>query len=349
MLPTPPPRHLPRLPPLGRSISFSVSNVVIGRPLVSVRDTAAADRALYPAECRERRLTYKAEMRCTVHVHVEGESTPWSIERTLGQIPIMIKSNRCHLRGLPPDELVRRHEEMQEMGGYFIVNGNEKIIRQLIIPRRNHITALNRPSFTKRGANYTGYGTMIRCVRPDQSSQSLTVHYLRDGRFVLGFSYRKTQYLVPVILILRALVDCGDRRVYDAVVHGDVGNSFVTERAKTMLKEFQGRQLYSRKACLAYLGNMFKVVLRVPESWDDERVGAEALSRIVMVHLDESDFEGKFDTLIVMVRKLLSLVSGECAADNADSAMHQELLVPGHLYTILLKEQLQECVDVHPV
>ena len=93
---------------------------------------------------------------------------------------------------------------------------------------------------------------------------------------------------------------------------------------------------------------MFKVVLRVPESWDDDRVGAEALSRIFMVHLDESDFQGKFDTLIVMVRKLLSLVSGECAVDNADSAMHQELLVPGHLYTILVKEQLQECVCSHP-
>jgi DNA-directed RNA polymerase I subunit RPA2 len=148
--------------------------------------------------------------------------------------------------------------------------------------------------------------------------------------------------LVPVIIMLRALVEVDDRRVYDAVVHGDHGNSFVTERAKTMLKELQGRQLYSRTACLAYLGNLFRVVFRLPETLGDGPAGEAVLARLIMVHLDDGDRQGKFDTIIVMVRKLLGLVSGDCAADNADSAMHQELLVPGHIYAIYLKEQLQE-------
>ena len=29
---------------------------------------------------------------------------------------------------------------VQEMGGYFIVNGNERLIRMLIIPRRNYVS-----------------------------------------------------------------------------------------------------------------------------------------------------------------------------------------------------------------
>ena len=41
------------------------------------------------------------------------------------------------------------------MGGYFVVNGNEKIIRQLILPRRHQVMALERPSFTNRGQGYT--------------------------------------------------------------------------------------------------------------------------------------------------------------------------------------------------
>ena len=32
----------------------------------------------------------------------------------------------------------------QELGGYFIVNGNERMIRMLIMPRRNHVLALQR-------------------------------------------------------------------------------------------------------------------------------------------------------------------------------------------------------------
>lgn len=70
---------------------------------------------------------------------VEGNPAPWIVSRTSGNVPIMVKSEKCHLRRMAPAELVRHHEEAQEMGGYFIINGNERIIRQLIMPRRNHV------------------------------------------------------------------------------------------------------------------------------------------------------------------------------------------------------------------
>ena len=39
-----------------------------------------------------------------------------------------------------PKALVRHKEEAQEFGGYFIVNGNERIVRMLIMPRRNYVS-----------------------------------------------------------------------------------------------------------------------------------------------------------------------------------------------------------------
>jgi DNA-directed RNA polymerase I subunit RPA2 len=42
-----------------------------------------------------------------------------------------VGSNRCRLAGKSPSELVEMKEEASEVGGYFIVNGNEKIIRLL--------------------------------------------------------------------------------------------------------------------------------------------------------------------------------------------------------------------------
>lgn len=45
--------------------------------------------------------------------------------------------------GLTPKELVERHEEAEEWGGYFIINGLEKIIRMLIMPRRNYVNAIS--------------------------------------------------------------------------------------------------------------------------------------------------------------------------------------------------------------
>lgn len=43
-----------------------------------------------------------------------------------------------------------------------------------------------------------------------------------------------------------------------------------------------------------------------------------------------------------MIRKLYSLVGGECCADNPDSPQHQEILMPGFLYGMILKEKLDE-------
>ena len=44
------------------------------------------------------------------------------------------------------------------MGGYFIINGIEKVLRMLIMPRRNHPIVLCRPKWKGRGQGYTPYG-----------------------------------------------------------------------------------------------------------------------------------------------------------------------------------------------
>lgn len=43
-----------------------------------------------------------------------------------------------------------------------------------------------------------------------------------------------------------------------------------------------------------------------------------------------------------MIQKLYALVAGECCADNPDSPQHQEVLMPGNLLAIILKERLEE-------
>ncbi len=61
-------------------------------------------------------------------------------------------------------QLVQAKEESVEMGGYFICNGIERIIRMLIQQRRHYIMALRRSAYHKRGNNYTDAATLIRCA-----------------------------------------------------------------------------------------------------------------------------------------------------------------------------------------
>ena len=45
-----------------------------------------------------------------------------------------------------------------------------------------------------------------------------------------------------------------------------------------------------------------------------------------------------------MLRELFALVSGECCPDNPDSPQHQEILLPGYLYGMIVKERLEEAL-----
>lgn len=45
-----------------------------------------------------------------------------------------------------------------------------------------------------------------------------------------------------------------------------------------------------------------------------------------------------------MLRKLFSVVSGSCCADNPDSPQHQEVLLPGTLYGMIIKERMEEAL-----
>ena len=66
-------------------------------------------------------------MHCTQHAAPRPPAPPAA--RSLGYMPIMVRSQRCWLHGLSRQELVAAREEANEMGGYFVCNGIERIIR----------------------------------------------------------------------------------------------------------------------------------------------------------------------------------------------------------------------------
>lgn len=195
---------------------------------------------------------------------------------------------------------MRRHEEPEEFGGYFIINGNERLIRYLILPRRNHVIALNRPSFQSRGPSYTPYAIQMRCVRPDQTSVTNTLHYQTNGNAMLRFSWRKQEYVVPIMLLLKALVGASDRDVFEGVVMQDYENTFLIDRVELLLRSYKIYSLHSGDQCLDYLGDKFRVVLGLPEDWTNLEVGTWLVRKLILVHLEAP--RDKFRMLLCAVR-----------------------------------------------
>ncbi|SCU80684.1 LAMI_0B03378g1_1 [Lachancea mirantina] len=328
---------------LGNKLALKVEQVTISKPMSNDGVSSAVERKVFPAESRQRLASYRGKLLLKLKWSVNDGEESFSEVRDCGGLPVMLQSNRCHLNKLSPHELVERKEESDELGGYFIVNGIEKLIRMLIVQRRNHPMAIIRPSFANRGASYSHFGIQIRSVRPDQTSQSNVLHYLNDGEVTFRFSWRKNEYLVPVVMILKALSDASDREIFDGIVGSDTSNSFLTDRLELLLRGFKKRypQLQNRRQVLQYLGDKFRIVFQAAPDMTDYEVGEEVLNRIVLVHLgDEQD--DKFRMLLFMVRKLYSLVAGECSPDNPDATQHQEVLLGGFLYGMIIKEKIEE-------
>lgn len=89
-------------------------------------------------------------------------------------------------------------EEASEMGGYFIVNGLERDIRPIIMPKRNHPMSTVRSSFSEKREGYTDKAVVIRWVRADQTSLTVKLHYLCNGSARLGFWIQGREYMLPV-------------------------------------------------------------------------------------------------------------------------------------------------------
>ncbi|KAJ1652375.1 hypothetical protein IWQ61_007273 [Dispira simplex] len=323
---------------LGNRIQFWIDSVELMKPMANQGGDQSSIQPIYPSESRDCSTSYQGKLQAKVCWRV-NHGPVLSEVRSMGYLPVMVKSNRCNTEFLSPKEHIRHREESEDFGGYFVINGNEKIVRLLIAQRRNYIMGINRPTFSDRGPAYTTYGTSMRCVRPDQTSSTMTLHYLNNGVLTLRFYIDKREYLVPFMLILRSLVDTSDRDVFLALVRGDVENTFLTERIELLLRSFSPLGLFTQQQCLEYLGIRFHSALSLPEEYTPAQIGREVLRQFIAVHL--TDNKAKFNVLVTMAQKLYTLVAGECSPDNADSAQNQELLLPGQLYTGLLKESLE--------
>ena len=326
----------------GNRIQIRVSNVQLAKPTVPSRAKDARERRTFPSECRERVVSYKGRMTCRINWSVNGAPEQSEI-RDLGQLPIMVKSNRCNIRGLSSLQLVQRHEEPNEMGGYFIINGNEKLIRYLIMTKANHPMSFVRSSYRNRGAAYSDMAVTIRCLPLDGLiSRTISVHYLTNGGLTLRFAWRKQEYMIPVVMVLKALVDATDKEIFTSLVQGEFDNTFLTDRVEVLLRDFKRYNLWTGKQCLEYLGSKFRVVMGLPDDWTNEQVGSQLINEIVLIHLESP--RDKFRMLLFMIRKLYSFVAGDSSADNPDSPQHQEILMPGFLVGQIITERVDELV-----
>ncbi len=109
-----------------KEIRMELQELKIGKPRINEADGSTRND-FYPMEARIRNRTYAGPIYLTMKLYrreiEQDEKTIY-----IGDLPIMLKSDYCHLHGKTPEELVALGEDPMDLGGYFIINGSEKAL-----------------------------------------------------------------------------------------------------------------------------------------------------------------------------------------------------------------------------
>ena len=171
---------------------------------------------------------------------------------------------------------------------------------------------------------------------------------------------KKQEFLIPVILIIRALsgsesstadaaaggrIGITDEELFRRIVQGDESNTFLRARAELLLQEARARHghLNTPDECLAHLGERFRNLSQRAESTSNIQVGHFMIRRFILIHLPH--YQDKLESLLFLMRKMYAFAAGDCGVDNADSLQNQEILLPGHLMSAFVKEKFEELLQ----
>ncbi|MFA5174397.1 MAG: DNA-directed RNA polymerase subunit B'' [Candidatus Pacearchaeota archaeon] len=167
---------------------ITLGKIKVGKPEITEAD--GSTNLLTPTEARIRGLTYSAPVFLEITIKQEGQLESHDVE--IGRIPILIKSEICNLNGLSREELIKEYVDPLDFGGYFIINGNERVMVMTEDLAENQAFIENSKNkimlrlFSKRGS----YRIPISITETP------------EGIVEVSFSRFKN---IPVIIILKAL------------------------------------------------------------------------------------------------------------------------------------------------
>jgi len=162
----------PNIP--GYKLSFG--KIWVDKPIVIEADSAT--RSILPMEARLRNLTYSGRLYLEV-TPIINDIERKSCQAYVGDLPIMVRSKGCYTDSMSRGELVKAGEDPNDPGGYFIVNGTERVLvgiedlaaNRIMVTREKEGTVTTAKIFSTRA------GFRSRCAL----SRNM------DGMFIVEF------------------------------------------------------------------------------------------------------------------------------------------------------------------
>ena len=298
---------------------IKLDNPRIGKPMITEADGSKRD--IYPIESRLRKISYSAPLFIDVSAHVDGIQRE-SFTTQIGNLPIMLKSKYCHLHGLSINELMEKKEDPYDPGGYFIINGTEKVLVSIEDLASNRMTVeknkLGPTEFT--GKIFSEFGSY---------KIPHAFEKLKDDIFVLTFTRVKR---VPLIVIIKAL-----GLIKDEEIMKSVGTEFKDELFINLL-EFVNMK--NEEDALDYIAK--KIGITQAREIRIERT-KEILDKYLLPHLGISreDRVYKAYNICKLLKKFIEVSNGKLKLDDKDHYANKRLKLSGVLLSDLFRVNLK--------
>lgn len=304
----------PEVPDLGE-FKIKLGEFKLGEPCVKEADGSI--RTILPGEARIRNLTYSVPM------YVEMTTTLNNIESepvvvNFGDLPVMTKSKICPLSNMSKKELIEIGEDPDDPGGYFVINGTERILVLVeeIAPNRSIVTR----------------------VESGNASEIARIHSEKDGYIQRHMIERKNDGLInisfanliklPIVALLKALGLQSDKEIVTAL------SSDEEVREEFYINLYEA-QITTQDQALDEIGKHNKI----PQKEQRIERAVRLIDRYLLPHLGQNP-ENRMDKAMFLVKaieKMMKLHLGKIEEDDLDHYSNKRLRLSGDLLEILLR------------
>ncbi len=307
------------IPPNVESFKIRLDKIWIEKPEITEAD--GSKRPIYPSEARLRKLSYSAPIFIEVSAHINNVQRE-TFTTQVGSLPIMLHSKYCYLNKLSEEELIEKGEDPDDSGGYFLINGTERVLV--------HIEDLgaNRFLVSPGTAPIKYVGKLFSEYGPYKIPH--TVEQLKDSIFYMTFTRAKR---VPVVLVLKALGMMSDEKIMTTIFK-DKQDDLV------LINLFSFSDVKTQEEAVDKLGKLMGITQ--PKESRVERT-AEILDKYLLPHIGVTDESRNLKAINICkyLKKYIMVVRKEKTTDDKDHYMNKRIKLSGELLADLFRTNLK--------
>ena len=285
--------------------------------------SSARDYLTPPHECRLRDMTYSAPIYVDIE-YTRGRNIIMHKDVEIGRMPIMLRSNKCILNGADERAMAKLNECPLDPGGYFIVNGTEKVILVQEQLSKNRIIV---EADEKKGI------VQASVTSSTHERKSKTYVVTKNGKIYL--KHNSVAEEIPIVIVLKACGVVSDLEIMQLVCGND---SSYQDIFAINFEEASRYNIYTQQQALEYIGSKVKTMRRQKLSTLQE--GIEAIATTVVAHLtvEALDFREKALYMAMMTRRVVQAIHNPKMVDDRDYVGNKRLELAGQLISLLFED-----------